>query len=92
MCAGAFRVTVATTYHSYLGHFGRFYHGSNTVVMVKRYPPAGKISFMSTLVHQSGAYADIEVEDHGELVLPQGKTGEIAAFRRPIGTKERIAS
>src|ERR1700679_1148827 len=47
---------------------------------------------MSTLVHQSGAYSDIEIPELGELVLPQGKFGEIAANGRPVGTRERIAS
>ncbi len=47
---------------------------------------------MSTLVHKSGAYSDIEIEERGELVLPQGKLGEIAANGRPVGTPERIAS
>lgn len=47
---------------------------------------------MSTLVHKSGAYADIEIENSGELILPGGKLGETAADGRPIGTQERIAS
>lgn len=47
---------------------------------------------MSTLVHQSGSYSDIEIEDRGELVLPQGRMGEIAAYGRPVGTPERIAA
>jgi len=47
---------------------------------------------MSTLVHKSGAYSDIEIEERGELVLPQGRMGEIAAYGRPVGTPERIAS
>ncbi len=47
---------------------------------------------MSTLVHKSGAYSDVEIEERGELVLPQGKFGEIAANGRPVGTRERIAS
>ena len=47
---------------------------------------------MSTLVHKSGAYSDIEIEERGELVLPQGRMGEIAAYGRPAGTPERIAS
>jgi acetolactate synthase-1/2/3 large subunit len=47
---------------------------------------------MSSLVHKSGAYSDIEIEERGELVLPQGKFGEIAANGRPAGTPERIAS
>ena len=50
------------------------------------------MSAMSTLVHKSGAYSDIDIEERGELVLPQGKMGEIAAFGRPAGTQERIAS
>jgi acetolactate synthase-1/2/3 large subunit len=47
---------------------------------------------MSTLVHQSGAYSDIEIEERGDLVLPQGRMGEIAAYGRPFGTPERIAA
>ena len=47
---------------------------------------------MSALVHQSGAYSDIEIKDRGELVLPQGRMGEIAAYGRPKGTPERIAA
>jgi len=47
---------------------------------------------MSTLVHQSGAYSDIEIEERGELALPQGKMGELAAYGRPVGTPERISS
>lgn len=47
---------------------------------------------MSNLVHKSGSYSDIEIEDRGELVLPQGRMGEIAANGRPVGTPERIAS
>ena len=47
---------------------------------------------MAGLVHQSGSYSDIEIPDLGELVLPQGKMGEIAAYGRPPGTPERISS
>ncbi len=47
---------------------------------------------MSNLVHKSGAYSDIEIEDRGQLVLPGGREGEIAAYGRPAGTEERIAS
>jgi len=47
---------------------------------------------MSSLVHQSGAYSDIEIEERGELILPQGRIGELAAFGRPLGTPERISS
>lgn len=47
---------------------------------------------MSTLVHKSGAYSGIELEDRGELVLPQGRMGEVAAYGRPVGTPERIAA
>src|ERR1019366_668767 len=47
---------------------------------------------MSTLVHKSGAYSDIEIEESGELILPQGRLGEIAAYGRPKGTPERIAA
>jgi acetolactate synthase-1/2/3 large subunit len=47
---------------------------------------------MSTLVHKSGSYSNIEVNDHGELALPQGRHGERAAYGRPPGTEERISS
>ena len=47
---------------------------------------------MSTLVHKSGAYSDIEIEQRDDLVLPQAGTGEIAACGRPVGTPERIAA
>jgi acetolactate synthase-1/2/3 large subunit len=47
---------------------------------------------MSTLVHQSGAYSDIEIEERCDLVLPQGRMGELAAYGRPAGTPERIAA
>ncbi|SEG67556.1 acetolactate synthase-1/2/3 large subunit [Bryocella elongata] len=47
---------------------------------------------MSNLVHQSGAYSDVPIEDRGELVLPGGRLGEIAANGRPVGTPERIAA
>ncbi len=47
---------------------------------------------MSNLVHKSGAYSDIEIEDRGELVLPGGREGELAAYGRPVGTAERIAA
>ena len=47
---------------------------------------------MGGLVHKSGSYSDIEIPDLGELVLPQGKMGEIAAYGRPPGTPERISS
>ena len=47
---------------------------------------------MSTLVHKSGAYSNVEVPDLGELVLPQGRMGETAAYGRPVGTEERISS
>ena len=47
---------------------------------------------MSTLVHKSGAYSNVEIPDLGELVLPQGRMGETAAYGRPIGTEERISS
>jgi acetolactate synthase-1/2/3 large subunit len=47
---------------------------------------------MSSLVHKSGAYSGIDIEDRGELVLPQGKAGEIAAYGRTAGTEERISS
>lgn len=50
------------------------------------------MSRMSNLVHKSGAYSEIEIEDRGELVLPGGRLGELAAFGRPAGTPERIAS
>lgn len=47
---------------------------------------------MSNLVHKSGAYSDIEIPDRGELVLPDGREGEIAAYGRPVGTEQRIAA
>lgn len=47
---------------------------------------------MSNLVHKSGAYSDVEIPDRGELVLPGGREGEIAAYGRPPGTQERIAA
>jgi acetolactate synthase-1/2/3 large subunit len=47
---------------------------------------------MSNLVHKSGAYSDVPIEDRGELVLPGGRLGEIAAYGRPVGTPERIAA
>jgi acetolactate synthase I/II/III large subunit len=47
---------------------------------------------MSTLVHKSGAYTNGDIPDLGELVLPQGRIGETAAYGRPIGTEERISS
>src|SRR5580692_10763695 len=50
------------------------------------------IDRMSTLVHKSGAYSDIEIEQRDALVLPQAGAGEIAASGRPAGTPERIAA
>ncbi len=47
---------------------------------------------MSTLVHKSGSYSNIEIEDRGELCLPQGRNGELAAYGRPVGTEERISA
>src|ERR1039458_7863296 len=47
---------------------------------------------MSTLVHKSGSYSNIEVNELGELALPQGRHGETAAYGRPPGTEERISS
>src|ERR1022692_631853 len=47
---------------------------------------------MSTLVHKSGSYSNIEVNELGELALPQGRHGETVAYGRPPGTEERIAS
>jgi acetolactate synthase I/II/III large subunit len=47
---------------------------------------------MSTLVHKSGSYSNLEIKDLGELVLPQGRNGEMAAYGRPPGTAERISS
>lgn len=47
---------------------------------------------MSTDVHKSGVFSNIEMEDVGELVLPGGRRGEVAAYGRPPGTEERIAS
>ena len=47
---------------------------------------------MSTLVHKSGAYSSNEIPELGELVLPEGRSGELAAYGRPPGTEERIAA
>lgn len=47
---------------------------------------------MSNLVPTSGAYSEVEIQERGELVLPQGRAGELAAYGRPVGTGERIAS
>jgi acetolactate synthase-1/2/3 large subunit len=47
---------------------------------------------MANLVHKSGSYSNIEDRDLDDLVLPQGRIGEIAANGRPRGTEERIAS
>jgi acetolactate synthase I/II/III large subunit len=47
---------------------------------------------VSDLTHKSGSYSNIEVADIGELSLPQGKLGEIAAYGRPAGTEERLAA
>ena len=47
---------------------------------------------MSNLVHKSGAYSEVEIPERGELVLPGGRAGEIAAYGRPPGTEERIAA
>src|SRR5580658_10937136 len=47
---------------------------------------------MSSLVHKSGAYSGIKVEDRSDYVLPQGKVGETAVYGRPPGAPERISS
>ena len=47
---------------------------------------------MSTDVHKSGVYSNIEIQDPGSLQLPQGKMGETAAYGRPPGTEQRIAA
>lgn len=47
---------------------------------------------MSSLVHKSGSYSNIEVREPGELSLPQGRHGETVAYGRPPGTEERISS
>lgn len=47
---------------------------------------------MSDLTHKSGSYSNVAVADTGELSLPQGKLGEIAAYGRPPGTEERLAA
>ena len=47
---------------------------------------------MSSLVHKSGAYSGLEVEDRSDYVLPGGKVGETAVYGRPRGTPERIAA
>src|SRR5580704_15833209 len=67
-------------------------NGTGTVTMLWWLYQASSMDRMSTLVHKSGAYSDIEIEDRGELVLPQGRMGEIAAYGRPVGTPERIAA
>lgn len=47
---------------------------------------------MLNLLHKSGAYSDVEVPDRGELVMPGGRCGELAAYGRPPGTEVRIAA
>ena len=47
---------------------------------------------MSTHVHKSGSYSDIEIDEREELILPQRQPGEVAAYGRAIGTPERIAA
>jgi acetolactate synthase-1/2/3 large subunit len=47
---------------------------------------------MSDLVHKSGAYSNLQVEDQGQLELPQGRMGELAAYGRPVGTEQRLAA
>ena len=47
---------------------------------------------MSTLVHKSGAYSNIDIKERGELSLPHANPGEIAACARPVGTPARISS
>jgi acetolactate synthase-1/2/3 large subunit len=47
---------------------------------------------MSTSVHKSGTYSNIEVKGPGDLVLPQENRGETAAFGRPAGTEQRLAA
>jgi acetolactate synthase-1/2/3 large subunit len=47
---------------------------------------------MSNLIHKSGAYSDVEIADRGDLVMPGGRAGELAAYGRPAGTEVRIAA
>ncbi len=47
---------------------------------------------MSNLIHKSGAYSDVEIVDRGDLVMPGGRAGELAAYGRPAGTEVRIAA
>ncbi len=47
---------------------------------------------MSNFAHKSGAYSDIEIADRGELVMPGGRAGELAAYGRPAGTEVRVAA
>jgi acetolactate synthase I/II/III large subunit len=47
---------------------------------------------MSSHNHKSGAYSDVEIVDRGELVMPGGRAGELAAYGRPAGTEVRIAA
>ena len=47
---------------------------------------------MSTEVHKSGTYSNIEIQGPGGLVLPQENLGETAAFGRPPGTEQKLAA
>jgi acetolactate synthase I/II/III large subunit len=47
---------------------------------------------MSTNVHKSGSFSNIESSDTGDLLLAQGKMGEIAAYGRPPGTEQKLAA
>src|SRR5580704_11420658 len=47
---------------------------------------------MSNLIHKSGAYSDVEIADRGDLVMPGGRVGELAAYGRLPGTEVRIAA
>ena len=47
---------------------------------------------MSTEVHKSGTYSNIEIQGPGGLILPQENLGETAAFGRPPGTEQKLAA
>jgi acetolactate synthase-1/2/3 large subunit len=47
---------------------------------------------MSTEVHKSGTHSSIDTQNPAELMLAQGKMGEVAACGRPRGTEQRLAA
>lgn len=67
-------------------------HRTDTVMNATPDKRSTMMARMSNLVHQSGAYSDVAIEERGELVLPGGRLGELAAYGRPVGTPERIAA